>query len=290
MLRKNKSSMLKVRTPGFYTTIQDMGRMHWRHKGVPVSGTMDDIARHHVNALLENPEWAAVLEITMTGPEVLFEAENFFCITGADLSPTLNDTPIQNYQVYKVQVGDILAFGRLVTGFRAYLGIKGGFQSEMILNSASQYVPLTQQKKINEGEELYYTPVKAFEPKISQIKTEHYLEQKELEVDYGPEIAMLAVEQQKKLFEMEFTVSKENNRMAYQLQEKMDRHTYSMLTSAVLPGTVQITPAGQLIVLMKDGQTTGGYPRILQLSDKAIAILAQKKSGDTIRFKRNQTL
>jgi allophanate hydrolase subunit 2 len=73
--------------------------------------------------------------------------------------------------------------------------------------------------------------------------------------------------------------------MAYQLEETINGHSYEMLTSATLPGTIQITPSGKLIVLMKDGQTTGGYPRILQLSDKAISILAQKKYGDAISFK-----
>ena len=73
--------------------------------------------------------------------------------------------------------------------------------------------------------------------------------------------------------------------MAYQLDETIDGHSISMLTSATLPGTVQFTPSGKLIILMKDGQTTGGYPRILQLTDKAISILAQKKSGDHFSFK-----
>ena len=72
--------------------------------------------------------------------------------------------------------------------------------------------------------------------------------------------------------------------MAYQLEQTLDTHTHSMLTSATLPGTVQITPAGKIIILMRDGQTTGGYPRILQLSDDAINVLAQKTFGDTISF------
>jgi len=80
-------------------------------------------------------------------------------------------------------------------------------------------------------------------------------------------------------------VAKENNRMAYQLNEVLAGHDVSMLTSATLPGTVQLTPAGKLIVLMRDGQTTGGYPRILQLSNKAIAILGQKREGAVISFK-----
>jgi allophanate hydrolase subunit 2 len=58
-----------------------------------------------------------------------------------------------------------------------------------------------------------------------------------------------------------------------------------MLTSGTLPGTIQLTPAGRLIILMKDGQTTGGYPRVLQLSEASICTLAQKKSGDKLLFK-----
>ena len=86
------------------------------------------------------------------------------------------------------------------------------------------------------------------------------------------------------LFDQEFTISKENNRMAYQLVEKIGPISHSMLTSAVLPGTVQMTPEGQLLILMKDGQTTGGYLRVLQLSTRSLAILAQKKFGDKLRF------
>jgi allophanate hydrolase subunit 2 len=96
---------------------------------------------------------------------------------------------------------------------------------------------------------------------------------------------MLNKSQLTALFFNDFTIAKEYNRMAYQLKETVDAHGSSMLTSATLPGTVQLTPAGKLIILMKDGQTTGGYPRILQLSDRAIAILSQKKFGDPISFK-----
>jgi len=72
--------------------------------------------------------------------------------------------------------------------------------------------------------------------------------------------------------------------MAYQLQETIPGHNRSMITSATIPGTVQFTPTGKLIILMKDGQTTGGYPRVLQLSNTAICILAQKKFGDMVDF------
>ncbi|MGB3151327.1 MAG: allophanate hydrolase subunit 2 family protein, partial [Maribacter sp.] len=99
------------------------------------------------------------------------------------------------------------------------------------------------------------------------------------------EYDLLNDKQLEAVFSKDFTVAKENNRMAYQLEEHIPGHAISMLTSATLPGTVQLTPSGKLIVLMKDGQTTGGYPRILQLSDMAISVLAQKREGNKVSFK-----
>lgn len=276
--------MLKVLKSGFYTTVQDKGRFGFRHKGVPVSGTMDDLARYRVNTLLENPKNAAVLEITMTGPTLVFEEPTFVCLGGARLSATLNNEPIDNYHVYKVNSGDILSYGRLEKGFRGYLGIKDGFIYEKVLGSASQYVPLTESRCIKDGAELEYRPIESFEPKLTDLKVGSYLGHSDLKVNLGPEFELLSKKEQNKLFESTFSISKDNNRMAYQLEEKMEGHSISMLTSATLPGTVQMTPSGKLIVLMKDGQTTGGYPRILQLTKEAISILAQKKAGDKIKF------
>jgi len=276
--------MLKVLKSGFYTTLQDKGRFNFRHKGVPVSGTMDDLARHRINTLLENPSHATLLEITMTGPTLLFEEATHICLGGAKLSATLNNEPIENYHVYRINSGDILSYGRLEKGFRGYLGIKEGFQGKIVLGSTSQYTPLTEHCCIKDGQEIAYTPTDLFEPKLSDLKVRSYLDNSELKVALGPEFEILSEDQQKQLFTSPFTISKENNRMAYQFEEKMGEHSISMLTSATLPGTVQMTPSGKLIVLMKDGQTTGGYPRILQLTQEAISILSQKKAGDKVKF------
>ena len=73
--------------------------------------------------------------------------------------------------------------------------------------------------------------------------------------------------------------------MAYQLDELIVNTLSDIITSLVLPGTIQLTPFGKVIILLRDCQTTGGYPRILQLSNVAINVLAQKKAGDKIRFK-----
>jgi len=279
--------MLKVLKAGFFTTIQDGGRFGWRHKGVPASGTMDDLAFYRINALLENSPNSAVMEITMTGPTLQFEEQTYICLGGAELSATLNNEPIDNYHVYKVKGGDILSYGKLKAGFRGYLGVKNGIEVPKVLESGSYYYPLTEKGCIKDYDELQYEPMADYKPKLTDLKVENYLDSMDLKVTLAPEFELLDGNQKNQLFKRTFTVSKENNRMAYQLSKNIDGHTMSMLTSATLPGTVQLTPSGKLIVLMKDGQTTGGYPRVLQLTKAAISILAQKRAGDEIRFVAN---
>ncbi len=277
--------MLKVLKAGFYTTIQDSGRFHYRNKGVPVSGVMDEISVFKVNSLLENEESAAVLEITMTGPTLIFEKETYIALGGAKMSATLNNLPVQNYKVYTISKGDILSFGKLEKGFRSYLAVKGGFTSKQVLGSRSFYQPITKYNRLTDNDAVPFAVQEDFQPKISEIKVASFLDDSVLEVNKAPEFDILTDKQLEEIFSRTFTVAHENNRMAYQLSETIQAHTISMLTSATIPGTVQLTPAGKLIVLMKDGQTTGGYPRAVQLTDRAICILAQKKGGDTISFK-----
>lgn len=277
--------MLKVLKAGFYTTVQDSGRFHYRNKGVPVSGVMDEMTVFKVNSLLENECTAAVLEITMTGPTVVFEEETYMALGGALMSATLNNLPIQNYKVYQIEVGDILSFGHLDKGFRAYLGVRGGFTSKEILGSRSFFKPITKENRLQDKDVVPYNYNKLFRPKISEIKVDSFLEDTVLTISKAPEFDLLTDKQLEEIFSKQFTVAHENNRMAYQVKETIAPHQISMITSATLPGTVQLTPSGKMIVLMKDGQTTGGYPRILQLTDKAICILAQKREGDAISFK-----
>jgi len=282
---KRLNWMLKILKSGLFTTIQDKGRYGYLNKGVPVAGYMDTFSATKVNMLLENDAEAAVMEITMTGPTLLFEEETYMCMGGAELSATLNNAPIQNYKVTKIEKGDILSYGKLEKGFRSYLAIKGGFESPIVLGSRSFFSSVTPINHFRDRDEVEYKSHSTFTAKISELQVGDFLEETKLLVSKGPEYAMLSDKQLEAIFAGNFTISNENNRMAYQLEEEINGHEISMLTSATLPGTVQLTPSGRLIVLMKDGQTTGGYPRILQLSDRAISILAQKKFGDVIGFR-----
>lgn len=277
--------MLRLLKSGYFTSIQDGGRFGYLNKGVPVSGYMDSFSATKINLLLENEADAALIEITMTGPTIEFDAPTYICLGGAEMSVTLNNSPIQHFKIYKIEKGDILSYGKLQNGFRNFLAIKGGIRTAMVMASRSQYFPVTDKNRLKDRSEVPYDAVTTFKPKLTEIKVDSFLDETILEVSQGPEFELLNDHQLEELFFKDFKVAKENNRMAYQLADTIEGHKISMLTSATLPGTVQLTPSGKLLILMKDGQTTGGYPRILQLSDKAISILSQKKYGDTVSFK-----
>lgn len=278
--------MVKVLNAGFYTTIQDFGRFGYQHYGVPYSGVMDRHAAGLANCILGNPENAAVLEMTMTGVALLFESETIICIAGADMLPTQNDVPISLYKCYKMQVGDVLSFGKLKTGFRCYLAVLGGFESENIMGSQSMCEGITHVFKISKHDSLKINKTSLFsEDKNASIKINNdYQFTNNLDVFKGPEFDLLSEKQQNFLLKTAFTISKNNNSMAYQLEETLKNTLKPIITSAVLPGTVQLTPSGNLIVLMRNCQTTGGYPRVLQLKETAINTVAQKFTGNVINF------
>lgn len=279
--------MVKVLKPGFYSTIQDMGRFGYQKYGVPYSGVMDTYAVKVANMLLGNDENAAVLEMTMTGPTLWFEDETIICLSGANMSPMLNHVPINNNKAIAVPRNAVLSFGKLVSGFRAYLSIEGGFETEMVMQSRSMFKGVTGRYVIEKGGELFIKKnIKVSLNKNASIRFKNnYLNHVILEVYKGPEFDRLSEIQQRYLFAHEFSISKENNRMAYQLAETLENDLEAIITSMVLPGTVQLTPSGKLIVLMRDCQVTGGYPRILQLKESAMNIMAQKFTGNKIRFK-----
>jgi allophanate hydrolase subunit 2 len=167
--------MLKVLKSGFYTSVQDLGRFHYRSKGVPVSGVMDELSVFKANALLENEITDAVLEITMTGPTLFFQEKTYIVMSGAEMSATLNNLPIVNYKVYQIDIGDILSYGKLEAGFRGYLAIKGGFRSKVMYGSSSFFKPITYGNRLMDGDMVPFNYKEIFKPKISEIKVDSFL-------------------------------------------------------------------------------------------------------------------
>lgn len=275
--------MIKVLNAGIYCSVQDKGRVGFAKMGIPTAGVMDVYSAELGNALLHNDENAAVIEITFGQGKFEFTTTTYICITGGDFSPKLNNNPIELNSVYEVKKGTVLSFGKRMYGARTYLTVQGGIQSEMILGSQSFCLGITK-PRLEKGDELKVLKQNFHEAGHARVKTqEKYFTSSNLACFPGPEFDKLNEQQKQRLLEP-FTISEDNNRVGYRLNEPIENKLAPILTSAVLSGTVQLTPSGKLIVLMHDCQVTGGYPRILQLSEVAISRLSQKVAGEEVKF------
>ena len=277
---------IKVKQPGLLTSVQDFGRTGFASYGVPQSGVMDRYSAKIANLLVGNTEYEAVLEITMMGPTLIFEEEMLVALSGLEAVVTLNDKKIELLRPFEVKNGDVLQIKQITKGIRLYLAVNGGFQTEMKLKSRSMYEPITKTSSLQKGDQLHIAEYRDTKEKTFahlKYEAEKYASEA-IEVYPGPEFDFLTDAMIDKLLQQTFSISKNNSRMAYQLEETLDNNLKPILTQPVLPGTVQFTPGGNLIILMRDAQTTGGYPRIFQLTEESINLLAQKKQGDAIQF------
>ncbi len=281
--------MIEVLKSGIYSSLQDLGRFGHRSSGVPLSGAMDLQSASWANHLVGNREMASVLEFTASGPVLKFMDEAYIAITGADFKPKVNGQQVHSNSLLKVEKGAVLSFTAPSIGLRGYLAIAGGFITEKVLGSTSFYNSITRQAQLTKGDLLRYDVQK--KAPSGRIRT-HFKpigNGSNLFVDKGPEFNKLSSFFQDNLFITRFVVSSKSSRMAYVLEHKKRFYVEEIVTSAVQPGTVQLTPGGNVIVLMRDAQTTGGYGRILQLTEDSINLLAQKRAGEIITFKLNET-
>ena len=265
--------MLTILKAGIYTTIQDEGRFNGAHVGIPISGPMDKISADIVNLLLENDTNDAVLECTYVGPTIQFHAPTLISIGGASANVLLNDMALDK-QIIQIKKNDILSIGKITSGCRAYMGIKGGIQNQTIYGSRSTCHTAGISGPLRKGDQLPFEPV--IDLSILNITMNRQLGNTRLTATAGPEYSLLSEAAKKALFDCQFTVLPSSNRMAYQVEHNLElAHEHSMLSSGTLPGTIQWLPSGELVILMRDCQTTGGYPRIMQLTEQSISDLSQ---------------
>ncbi|RKS50694.1 biotin-dependent carboxylase-like uncharacterized protein [Gillisia mitskevichiae] len=278
---------IEVLHPGLYSSIQDLGRTNFRKYGVPQSGAMDSYSAKMSNLILSNAESFPVLEITQLGPKLKFSEPIQISICGAYLEPKINGDLVLNNKVLSIEKEDVLSFGKRLNGCRAYIAIAGGFIVEKFLGSFSWYNGISEMEVLDKGSRLKYSTQESKTYLLNaSIKVDDiYQTNKIVPVYPGPEYELLSSFQKKFLLETSFHLDINNNRMAIQLKEALINKLHPIITGPVLPGTVQLTPSGKMIVLMRDCQTTGGYPRILQLSEDGINTISQKVVGDMLRFR-----
>jgi len=273
--------MIKVIQPGLFTTIQDGGRHGYRNIGIPTSGFMDQESAWAANKIVNNNREESLIEITLKGPTLLFNNNCTISITGGDFNPLINGMPIKMYESINVKLGDTLKINNTKNGARCYLAISGGIDVKSIFGSKSFLSNITESYYLRKGDEIKISD--NFNNKILKKNKLKFKLNRSMDVFKGPEFDLLSIKVKNILFENEFTI-RSNSRMAYNLDEKAQIGIKSIISSPVMPGSVQLTPSGKMIILHRDCQTIGGYPRILQLDTNSLNNLSQLKSNDKIKF------
>jgi len=279
--------MIEVLKAGLLMSIQDLGRFGFRHLGVSQSGAVDPCAIRLANTLLENNANDAVIEITLGLGKLLFKCDTVIALIGTDMQAQLDGIPIYPGWTYTIKQGQTLSFKSARNGFRSYIGVKGGVQCEPIMGSrstdlAAGFGGMTG-LALKEGDNILVQPYYKNWPKRGAI-----LPPKRHVIRVHPSIhADLLTEHELRSFcETKWRVKPQSNRMGVRLSnEKLTlSHSHSLPSLAVNPGSIQLPPNGEPIVLLNDAQTTGGYPLLGTIISADLHHFAQLKPGDTIAF------
>jgi antagonist of KipI len=263
---------------------------------------MDRYAAKMANILTGNDLNEAVIEIHFPGPQVLFEKDALVSITGGDFAPTLNDDPIPSWQPVLIRKNTVLQFSAKNKGARVYLSVAGGFKIEKWLNSYSTNLKAAiggwQGRKLEKNDQLLFNDQRKsltmlfktednFEPLRWRPAFEKaYQNPSEIFFIKGNEWKELSSVSREELTGSSFTIQGLSDRMGYQL----NGHPFILscrkefISSAVSFGTIQLLPNGQLVILMADHQTTGGYSRIGHVISAHLPKLAQLNAGSSFHL------
>jgi biotin-dependent carboxylase-like uncharacterized protein len=267
-------------------SVQDLGRRGQANFGIPISGALDMKSYTWVNHILQNEVYNAVLEIAQPGFQLQFDLPTSIALAGAQAIIRLNGEEIDGTNLISIKPNDVLEIGGFLVGARVYIGIRYGFKSSKVLGSRSFYAGLTEDSYLSKGDKIKYFADPQAAPVLNakaKWSTE-WLQKEEIIAYPGPDFNLLSETLKEKLLSQTFRISQQSNRMGVQLLELLENNLPELPTNPVFPGTVQLTSGGKLVILLKDAQVTGGYPRILQLAEESQWIMAQKKPGQMIRF------
>ena len=286
--------ILEVLEPGLLTTVQDAGRWGYGDLGVPIGGACDPWSFGVANALLGNDAGAAALEITLLGPTLRALREVVIAIAGADLGARVEPAGrrVAPGSTVRLSFGEVLAYsdGAGDGGARAYVGVAGGIDVPVVLGSRSTCLVasfggfdgralrpgdrISAQRPGREPDPARSTWPAGLGPRLDAG----------VRILPGPDAG---AELLTALTSAPWSVSPASDRRGVRLTGTpllVRTDAGSHLTTGVMPGTIQLPPDGQPIVLLADAQPTGGYPVIGVVIEADLPLVGQLAAAEEIRF------
>ncbi len=297
---------ISVLSPGLLTTVQDGGRTGHAALGIGQAGAMDATALRLANILVGNVENAAALEFTLRGPRLHFGHDSLIAVTGAEIDAHCGDVPLPMWRPIAIRAGTEIAFGGMRRGARAYLAVAGGIGVASVIGSRSS--------DLNAGiggHALVTSDALPAQPAQAGIARRLWSEsgadtcafasahwaldpqpwfdpdlRRPIRVITGTHFPRLDDASRHALLTSSFRIGADSNRVGYRLEGLLlaMREPLELVSEGVTPGTVQLPPNGNPIVLMAEAPTCGGYPRLGQIIGVDLPRLAQYRPGDRLRF------
>lgn len=270
---------------GLFTTVQDLGRFGYTYLGITHSGAMDEYAYHWSQKLLNNKNCNA-LEL-MAGLKLKATASTQISLCGADLDFKINGIPQPIWQTHRVQAEDILSFEKRISGQRAYLAVKEGFNIAKKFGSYSTTLKEDIGFKLKKGD---FLPFNAYDSDHTTLRVKpayipHYQKRLTLRILLSYQKNYFTQEEKEKFFTSNYEITLQSDRMGYKLKGTPIIPTQGgIISEAIAFGSVQIPKDGQPIILLKEHQTIGGYPKIGTVLPIDCFKLAQLAMGSTVNF------
>lgn len=261
------------------TSIQDFGRKGLGYYAIPNSGVMDTNSARIALLLLNLKEPHPLIECTSIAPQIRFKSKTKIAITGADFNWKINDESIHVNSVIDVSPGDVLKGGIAKNGLRGYIAINGALQIEQVYDSFSTYTNAKlggfEGRLLKKGDVINWdlAEVEDFDQILIPIRK-------------GPEYDLLSNESKILLFKNTYRIGSDSNRMGVRLEGTiLESAAYQLENSLpILPGFIQLPPSGLPIIVLQDGQLSGGYPRIAYVVKKYLSRFNQIPLGGSFQF------
>ncbi len=292
---------LEVLDPGMMTQLQDTGRTGVGYQGLAQGGPMDLQAYCWANYLLGNRMFCSQLEITGGQARFLAHQAITLALTGADLGARVNGQPVEGWRTLHLNKGDTLSFQFPRKGLRAYLAIPGGFAAPAVFGSVATVVRdgiggvgarVAKEDSgclIKQGDSLETVSKEVVKPGINRMVPARYIPEYagplSLNLMESYQARAFSAQSRKSLYLTQFTLSPNSDRMGYRLAGAKITPPFSgVISEGIALGAVQIPENGQPIILMRDHQTLGGYPKFGCVAQLDLNRLAQAMPGTPIRF------
>ena len=293
--------MIEILSNGALNLVQDLGRPAHLGIGVSGSGAMDAPALSMANYMVGNEETSAGIEISIFPFRLKVHQNTYFACTGAVTSVALPHRNLPSWWAALGRAGDVLTVAAPAHGARAYLAFSGGIDVPLVLGSRSTDLKSgfggLEGRGLRKGDQLPlvrgHGRQEAEAPAVGvapDSRCEFASQQSsgtvKVRVIAGAEYGSFTEDAAVAFQLSEYRLTPDCNRQGYRLEgvALKAKRTLELLSHGIVPGTVQVPPAGQPIIQLAEANTCGGYPKIATVIEADLWRVAQLRPGQRIRF------